>query len=200
MAGHTVATRLGELIATLRFAQSFLWRLEAGFKGVEFEGRVKFQGRPIVSVAKGGQLVIGDGVTIASAVRANPLGLAQPSVLRAMATGSRLVLGPGVGLSGAVICAGASINVAEQTIIGAGAMIIDTDFHTPSGQWGWDADPAKSARPVQIGRGVFIGARAIVLKGVTIGDRAIIGAGAVVTKDVPPGHLAVGNPARTVPR
>jgi acetyltransferase-like isoleucine patch superfamily enzyme len=103
-------------------------------------------------------------------------------------------------LSGAVICAGASINVAEQTIIGAGAMIIDTDFHTSSGQWGWDTDPAKNARPVQIGRGVFIGARAIVLKGVTIGDRAIIGAGAVVTKDVPPGHLAVGNPARTVPR
>jgi acetyltransferase-like isoleucine patch superfamily enzyme len=46
---------------------------------------------------------------------------------------------------------------------------------------------------------VFIGARAIVLKGVTIGDRAVVGAGAVVTKPVPPRHFAVGNPARIVP-
>jgi acetyltransferase-like isoleucine patch superfamily enzyme len=46
---------------------------------------------------------------------------------------------------------------------------------------------------------VFIGARAIVLKGITIGDRAVAGAGAVVTKPAPPRHFAVDNPARTVP-
>jgi acetyltransferase-like isoleucine patch superfamily enzyme len=45
---------------------------------------------------------------------------------------------------------------------------------------------------VIIGRGVFIGARAIILKGVTIGDRAIVGAGAMVTKDVPAGRIVVG--------
>jgi acetyltransferase-like isoleucine patch superfamily enzyme len=44
---------------------------------------------------------------------------------------------------------------------------------------------------------VFVGARAIILKGVTIGDRAVIGAGAVVSKDVPAGHIAAGNPAKT---
>ena len=55
------------------------------------------------------------------------------------------------------------------------------------------------ARPVRIGRGCFIGARAILLKGVTLGDRAIVGAGAVVTRDVPAGHIAVGNPARILP-
>jgi len=48
---------------------------------------------------------------------------------------------------------------------------------------------------VIIGRGCFIGARAIILKGVTIGDCAVVGAGAVVTRDVPAGHLAAGNPA-----
>jgi len=54
-------------------------------------------------------------------------------------------------------------------------------------------------RYIKIGRGVFIGARAIVLKGVTIGDRAVIGAAAVITKDVPAGHVAAGNPARVFP-
>jgi acetyltransferase-like isoleucine patch superfamily enzyme len=200
MPDHTPATLLGALVAKTRVAQSFLWRLEAGFKGVEFEGRVTFQGRPIISVAKGGRLVVGDQVMIASAIRANPLGLSQPSVLRAMASGSRLILGPGVGLSGSVICAGSSITIGEQTILGAGAMILDNDFHLPAGEWGWGTDTTFNAQPIEIGRGVFIGARAIILKGVTIGDRAIVGAGAVVTKNVPARHLAVGNPARVLPR
>jgi acetyltransferase-like isoleucine patch superfamily enzyme len=197
MADQTAATLLGVLCARFRLAQSFLWRLEARFKGVHFEGGVRFQGRPIISVAKGGRLLIGDKVSIASAVRANPLGLAQPSVLRAMTSNSSLVLGAGVALSGTVICAGASIHIGEGTILGAGAMVIDNDFHEPGEGWLWNNENAANARPIIIGRGAFIGARAIVLKGVTIGDRAIVGAGAVVSKDVPARHIAVGNPARS---
>lgn len=52
--------------------------------------------------------------------------------------------------------------------------------------------------PVNIGRYVWIGTRAIILPGVTIGDGAVIGAGAVVAKDVPSCAVAVGNPARVV--
>lgn len=44
--------------------------------------------------------------------------------------------------------------------------------------------------------GASIGAGAVILPGVTIGESAMIGAGAVVTKDVPPGAVWVGNPAR----
>jgi acetyltransferase-like isoleucine patch superfamily enzyme len=100
------------------------------------------------------------------------------------------------------LCAGAAIEVGEGTIFGSGAMVIDNDFHVPVGEWDWSNDSAVCgtiARPIKIGRGVFIGARAIVLKGVTIGDRAVIGAAAVVTKDVPAGHIAAGNPARVFP-
>ncbi len=190
--------RIGGIVAALRHSLSFLWRLEARFKGVEFRGRALFQGRPIVSLAEGSQIIIEDGVVIASAVRANPLGLAQPTVLRALGAGARVVLRAGAGISGSVICAGATIDIGEQTLIGAGAMIIDNDFHTPAGEWGWVADPSSGARPIKIGRGVFIGARAIILKGVTIGDRAVVGAAAVVTKDVPAGQTAVGNPARVL--
>ena len=45
---------------------------------------------------------------------------------------------------------------------------------------------------------VEIGAHVTILKGVTIGDGAVIGAGSVVTKSVPPGVIAVGNPARVL--
>jgi acetyltransferase-like isoleucine patch superfamily enzyme len=58
---------------------------------------------------------------------------------------------------------------------------------------------AGQSKTIVIGRGAFIGARALVLKGVSIGDRAVVGAGAVVTKNVPPHHIAVGNPARVLP-
>ena len=196
MSDHTPATLLGAMITGVRRSPSFLWRLEARFKGVEFEGKALFVGRPLISVARGARLVIGDGVQVNSAPRVNPLACPQPSVLRAMAPGAQLILGRRVGLSATVLCAGGSIEIGEGTIFGSGAMVLDNDFHVPSGAWDWADGCAKTARPIQIGRGVFVGARAIVLKSVTIGDRAVVGAGAIVTKDVPAGCIAVGNPIR----
>lgn len=52
--------------------------------------------------------------------------------------------------------------------------------------------------PIRIEDDVWIGARAIVMPGVTIGKGAIIGAGAVVTKDVPAFAICGGNPARLI--
>jgi UDP-2-acetamido-3-amino-2,3-dideoxy-glucuronate N-acetyltransferase len=57
--------------------------------------------------------------------------------------------------------------------------------------------PASFPRTV-VKRGASIGANATLLPGVTIGERAMVGAGAVVTRDVPPGAIVVGNPARVV--
>jgi maltose O-acetyltransferase len=53
-------------------------------------------------------------------------------------------------------------------------------------------------RPVKIGRSVYVGAGVTILPGSMIGERAVIGAGSVVTGDVPPGTVAVGNPARVI--
>lgn len=54
--------------------------------------------------------------------------------------------------------------------------------------------------PTLVGAGASIGANATVICGVTIGAKALIAAGAVVTRDVPPGTLAMGCPARVVGR
>ena len=54
------------------------------------------------------------------------------------------------------------------------------------------------ARETSICDDVWIGARALLLPGIRIGERAIVGAGAVVTRDVNPGDIVAGNPARVI--
>jgi len=56
----------------------------------------------------------------------------------------------------------------------------------------------KGKRHPTIGKGVVVGAEAIILGNIIIGENARIGAGAVVTKAVPPNSTVVGNPARVV--
>lgn len=57
-----------------------------------------------------------------------------------------------------------------------------------------------SSSPVVIGDDVWLGAKSIILAGVTIGDGAIVGAGAVVTADVAAGAIVAGVPARVIGR
>ena len=52
--------------------------------------------------------------------------------------------------------------------------------------------------PTLIGNNVWVGERAIILKGVRIGDGATVAAGSVVTKSIPERAVAAGNPARVV--
>ena len=60
---------------------------------------------------------------------------------------------------------------------------------------GWEA-----AGPITLGDNVWLGGGVIVLADVTIGEDTVVGAGAVVTRDLPPGVVAVGNPARVIRR
>lgn len=54
------------------------------------------------------------------------------------------------------------------------------------------------SKPIRIEEGVWIGARAIILGGVTIGEGAVVAAGSVVAKDVMPGEIVAGTPAKVV--
>jgi len=56
------------------------------------------------------------------------------------------------------------------------------------------------AHPVFIDKRVWIGGGTIILAGVKIGEGAVIGAGSVVAKDVDPGQIMAGNPARPIDR
>jgi serine O-acetyltransferase len=59
---------------------------------------------------------------------------------------------------------------------------------------------AEGRRSPVLGDDIFVGAGAKIIGGVTIGDGVRVGANAVVLEDVPPNHVAVGVPARVIPR
>ncbi len=78
------------------------------------------------------------------------------------------------------------IYIGDESFVAYGAMILTHDF-------------CRSLyKKTSIGKGCFIGARSIILPGVTIGDHVIVGAGSVVTKDVKSNCIVAGNPAKII--
>jgi maltose O-acetyltransferase len=84
------------------------------------------------------------------------------------------------------------IRIGDDTTISAGVEVLAHDASTKM-HLGYTI-----VRPVSIGSRVFVGLGAVILPGVTIGDGAIVGAGSVVRKDVAPGTVVAGNPAREI--
>lgn len=88
---------------------------------------------------------------------------------------------------------GANIYIGDRVSVGHQVMIL-TDSHRISTQERRSGE--LTALPVSIGDGAWLGARCLLLPGVTIGEGAVIAAGAVVTKNVAPHTLVGGAPAR----
>lgn len=89
----------------------------------------------------------------------------------------------------------ARITIGDDVQVGPNVQLLTATHPTHPGP---RRDKWEAARPISIGHNAWLGGGAIVLPGVTIGADSIIGAGTVVTRDVPPGVVAVGNPARVV--
>ena len=115
--------------------------------------------------------------------------------VRVVVDGGELRIGHGTNINGLT-----KILVAESVRIGSGCtvswdvQILDNDFHAIT----TDGTTRPSTGPITIGDRVWIGTRALILKGVTIGDGAVVAAGAVVTRDVPPGAIVGGMPAKVI--
>ena len=78
------------------------------------------------------------------------------------------------------------ITIGDESFVAVGAMILTHDY-------------CRSLyKKTTIGKNCFIGARSIILPGVTIGDQVIVGAGSVVTKDVKSNCIVAGNPAKII--
>jgi acetyltransferase-like isoleucine patch superfamily enzyme len=119
--------------------------------------------------------------------------LFYPGVRLEVGRGARLSIGTGTYLNrDTEIIAWQEVTIGRDCMIGWDVLIMDTDQH-PRNDGRWDN------RPVALGDGVWVGARSIILKGVTIGDGAIIGAGSIVTHNVPAGATVTG-PAAEVRR
>lgn len=89
------------------------------------------------------------------------------------------------------------IRIGDNVSITADVSILTHDFCTSVFRQKYH-DFVSGRSHVVIGNNVYIGQKAMILRGVTIGDNVIIAAGAVVTKDIPDNSVAVGMPARVV--
>lgn len=148
---------------------------------------------------KNGRLVIGKNFKCNNKIKSNSIGLIQPCVFNIATAGAEIVIGNNVGISGSTINATKSITIGNNVLIGSGCLITDTDSHPIDWQ---DRINNRNERtmssPIIIEDNVFIGARSIILKGVTIGMNSVIGAGSVVAKSIPANCIAGGNPAKVI--
>ncbi|MCS7057922.1 MAG: serine O-acetyltransferase [Meiothermus sp.] len=96
--------------------------------------------------------------------------------------GRRVVIDHGMG-----VVIGETAEVGDDVMMYHGVTLGGTGF-------------TREKRHPTIGKGVLLGAHAVVLGPIEVGDGARVGAGAVVTKSVPPGATVVGNPARIIER
>ena len=86
------------------------------------------------------------------------------------------------------------IEIGQNSTLAYGVMVLTSaDPNGPRNKLSKLYPPLKA--PVAIGNDCWIGARSVILPGVTIGDCSVVAAGSVVTKDVPPETLVAGVPA-----
>lgn len=93
------------------------------------------------------------------------------------------------------ICSGVEID--DEVFVGHGVLFInDKSPRATTSDGALQTDEDWELLRTHVGRRASLGSGAVVLGGVTIGERALVGAGAVVTRDVEPGAVVVGVPAR----
>lgn len=170
--------------------------------GVKYDSSWTFYGRPYmlrpsIFHTNRNTIQIGKNFIATSQFPKNSIGVFQPVLLNARHPNSLIVIGNNVGMSGCTVKAMSSVTIGNNVLVGSGVLISDNDSHPLLASERHD-NTKIAVKPIVIEDDVFIGARAIILKGVTIGKGAVVGAGAVVSADVEPYTIVAGNPAKKI--
>ncbi len=94
------------------------------------------------------------------------------------------------------ICSGVTIE--DEVFVGHGVIFVNDKFPRATAHGRLQTEDDWELLPITVEQGASIGSGAIVLGGVRIGRAATVGAGAVVTRDVEPGQIVAGIPARAL--
>ena len=93
------------------------------------------------------------------------------------------------------VCSG--VEIGDEVFVGHGVVFVNDKYpRATSGTGELQGEEDWTQLSTHVRRRASIGSGAVILGGVTIGEGALVGAGAVVTRDVPPGAIVVGSPAR----
>jgi len=160
-------------------------RLRVG-RGVKVEELVELQ-----CLARGG-VVLGDGVTIGRGA------CIRPSSYYGGELGEGLTVGAGTAI-GAYGWIGASgrVELGREVLLGPRVVILPENHRFDALDLPIRAQGVER-RGVVVEDDCWIGANVTLLAGVRIGRGSVIAAGAVVTRDIPPGSIAAGVPARVI--
>lgn len=157
-------------------------------------------GTPFIHVANHSiGIFIGDNFRMNNVSIDNPIGIYGRCQF-VVHPKAEIRIGKNVGISQSALVSHCSIVIGDNVDIGGGTLIFTSDFHSLDYKIRMSKDDQKCKvnSPVIIEDNVFIGARSIILKGVTIGRNAIVGAGPVVTKSIPSNQIWGGNPAKFI--
>lgn len=157
----------------------------------------RFHSLPLIQKYKNSSIKIGTNFVACSNPKNNTIGVFQKVIIKTCSPKAVIQIGNHVGISGATISSNSTITIGNNVLIGSGVLITDSDAHSINPKFRNDKSKIMSS-PIIIEDDVFIGARSIVLKGVTIKKGALIGAGSVVSKDVEAFAIVAGNPAKKI--
>lgn len=192
---HSLFIILYCLPSKIMFPIYWFWCIS---QGVAIKKKWYLSGRPQFRLhGLGSKITIGKSFTALSKSRNNSIGVFQPVIITAWGENAKVEIGDHVGMSGCSITACHHIKIGDRVLIGSGVLIIDTDAH-PLLPTERQINMLPHSAPIILENDVFIGARAIILKGVHIGQGAVVGAGSVVVKNVAPFTIVGGNPARPI--
>src|SRR5690606_27900335 len=162
------------------------WRLRRHAARGGFYIREPVEGELLEALDEG-RLRIGEGT------------LLEPGCWITMAPEARIEIGAGCFLNrGTMLAALESIEIGDHVMFANGCFVGDSDHRYDDPDVPITHQGFVPRGPVRIGSNCWFGVNCVVTGGVTIGDRAVIGANSVVTRDVPPGVIAAGAPARVI--